>query len=197
MRAVILCLIESIKCHHNDICEYIKNNLINFDKIDPEEYENLTSSILCHHNYLNFPNDFDTDDEFFYLCKFNYNELAHLFVKKKEKFLIKPITISTKTNYKVLMFYYSMLTDKYINTRIFDSKYNITKVVIPHAIPHSITRIRDKAFCECLYLKQIKIPSSVTSIGHSSFIGCESLTENTLPTSVIEIGNYAFTRCSS
>ena len=61
--------------------------------MNSKDYEDVISSILYFHNYFNFPNEFDKDDEFFYLCKFNYNELVNLFVKKNEKFLIELINI--------------------------------------------------------------------------------------------------------
>ena len=67
------CFDESIKCHHNCIAEYIENNLLEINKTHSI---NTVSYILCYRNYSNFPIDFDTDDEFFYLCKFNYNTLV-------------------------------------------------------------------------------------------------------------------------
>ena len=194
------CLIESIKCHHNDICEYIKNNLIEFDRIDSKDYENTISSILYYHNYFNFPNDFDTDDEFFYLCKFKYEELVRLFVEKKEKFIIELIRknnyalkLSDKTNYNVLIFYYSMLKQTKIETRICENNLSIKKI----AIPPSVTSIEESAFEGCSSLTQISIPPSVTSIGERTFRNCSSLTQITIPPSVTSIRSFAFDQCSS
>ena len=96
----IKCLTESIKCHHNDITEYIKINLIDFDKMNTDDYERYISFILQYHNYANFPTDFDNDDEFFYLNKFNYDKLVNFIVKKKEKFLEELIK---KNEYEIIL----------------------------------------------------------------------------------------------
>ena len=200
INSYIQCLIESIKCHHNDISEYFKNNLIEFDKINSKEYENTISSILCYHNYFNFPTEFDKDDEFYYLCKYNYNELAKLFVKKKKAFIIElikknkgAIEISKNTNYNILILYYSMLKQKKIDTKIYKNNCVIEKI----AIPPSIKSINDESFSGCSSLEQITIPSSVASIGSYAFSECSSLAQIAIPSSVASIGSYAFSECSS
>ena len=90
------CLIESIKCHHNDFSEYIKNNLIQEQEIKTIWMKEETiSSILKYHNYLYFQTDMIKEKGFFYLCFYNYNELVELLLKEKEEEIKKKIIIST------------------------------------------------------------------------------------------------------
>lgn len=85
-------------------------------------------------------------------------------------------------------------------------------------LPNTVTRIGNKAFFGCGYLKTLEIPNSVTTIDEGAFNGCTSLERITLPDSLkvikdrtfydceslkamnlpmglIEIGNYAFYDC--
>lgn len=43
------------------------------------------------------------------------------------------------------------------------------------AIPNSVTKIGEWAFCGCNSLESIKIPNSVAEIGDRAFSGCTSL----------------------
>ncbi|KAK8881421.1 hypothetical protein M9Y10_004157 [Tritrichomonas musculus] len=75
---------ESIKCHHNNIANYIKSNLINESdnvyQIDGNYYGNIYSNSFQSHNY-DFINEFINDKYvFFYLCEFNYIKLVRLFL---------------------------------------------------------------------------------------------------------------------
>ena len=58
-----ICLKEAIKCHHNDIANYIALNLLN--KID----DNEISFAFRYHNFEFFPNDITKDSIIFYACK--------------------------------------------------------------------------------------------------------------------------------
>ena len=62
-------------------------------------------------------------------------------------------------------------------------------------IPNSVEEIGDKAFTNCINLKNIVIPSSVKKMGLDVFERCYSLEEVRIPNSVIEIGAGCFTRC--
>ena len=193
------CFNESIKCHHNDIAEYIKTNIFELNQNNSKDDEKSISCILCYHNYANFPNDFDEDDEFFYLCKYNYDKLVNLFVKKKEKYLdelIKKeefiVKLRNDTKYKVLIFYYLLL-----KTHFYPGLFKANCLMDKIAIPPSMICIGDHYFFEYKILAQISIPSAVTSIGNYAFNGCSSLTQILIPSSVTSIGNYAFSECSS
>ena len=73
------CIVESIKCHHPEITNYIQNNLIS----DPSKVD---SHVLSHsikfYNYAYFPANINNDFSIFYdLCKFDYFNLVQLLVK--------------------------------------------------------------------------------------------------------------------
>ncbi|KAK8871663.1 hypothetical protein M9Y10_007401 [Tritrichomonas musculus] len=98
------CLEEAIKCHHNNIANYIQSNLLN-QKMDDENCQkkfNENSIAFCFHyyNYACLPivDDFINNDfTLFYLCKYNYFNLVTLFVeikglKLKEKVFSSIIT---------------------------------------------------------------------------------------------------------
>lgn len=59
-----------------------------------------------------------------------------------------------------------------------------------------VTRIGDRAFFNCDWLKEIAIPDGVTAIGAEAFAGCSGLEELTLPDSVESIGADALAGCS-
>ena len=80
------CLKESIKCHHNDIANYIENNFITENEL--YQKEDFFSMILCCRNFSFFPSEFGKSDEFFYLCKYNYNKLVKLFLETKAEYFI-------------------------------------------------------------------------------------------------------------
>ena len=84
------CLIECIKCHQKDIATYVKDNLLpqNYDSNKSEEF---IASVLHYHHYDYFPSNFENEDEFYYLCCYNYNKLVDLFMKKKEKLIKEKI----------------------------------------------------------------------------------------------------------
>ena len=56
--------------------------------------------------------------------------------------------------------------------------------------------IPDRAFLECINLKNINILESITEIGRYAFYNCTSLEKIELPTSIIGIGGFAFAHCS-
>lgn len=66
-----------------------------------------------------------------------------------------------------------------------------------YAIPPSVTRIEEDAFCGCTCLTSIAFPSSLAIIGISAFDGCTSLASITLPVSLTGIGTSAFNGCTS
>ena len=73
------CFLESIKCHHNEIANYIQDNLLTSNNpIKVVEY-------ACHYlNFSYFPENFDKNDAFFYLCKYNYFNIVDLILATKK-----------------------------------------------------------------------------------------------------------------
>ncbi|KAK8839416.1 hypothetical protein M9Y10_031766, partial [Tritrichomonas musculus] len=81
------CLMESIKCHHNDIACYIENNLIDQEEKYYQQNEELISNCIKYHNYSHFEKDNIIEHGFFYLCFYHYDKLFGLLLKKKEKLI--------------------------------------------------------------------------------------------------------------
>ena len=75
------CLYEAIKCHHNNIAEYIENNLLT----QTNKSEMNTSANIIHFFNHNFIQDaLKHENTFFYLCEYNYFKLVDLYLKHKK-----------------------------------------------------------------------------------------------------------------
>ena len=61
---------------------------------------------------------------------------------------------------------------------------------------NSVTNIVNRAFSDCIGLREVTIGNSVMNIGVGAFKGCTGLTQVTIPNSVISISNSAFSGCS-
>ena len=75
---------ESIKCHHNDITNYIIDYLMKEEDlqngIDNKYYYNLYRYAAECHNYCFFPTNMEYKNMFFYLCEFDYYTLVELYL---------------------------------------------------------------------------------------------------------------------
>ena len=80
---------ESMKCHHNDISNYFKNNFFNEDDQIYNANDNIKENILSYsfhyHNYSFISDLLDLKYAFCYMCKYNYIKLVELFLKYKKK----------------------------------------------------------------------------------------------------------------
>jgi hypothetical protein len=111
-----------------------------------------------------------------------------------------PQVIRNKTNKevtrnnKVIDISASVLTkgdiDKYI-------KENNIKLPFTLVVPDGCTKIDDKAFMTCKFLRSIVIPNSVETIGEQAFWNCKALEKINIPPSVKRIGSYAFWNCKA
>ena len=191
------CYIESIKCHHNDIADYIEMNLLPQNK----KSEDVISSIFHYHNYSYFPSDFDNDDEFFYSYYYKFYTLADLLIKTKENEMEQLVN---KEKYELgsidcrddnfVLYYYLLTKEKEIKKNYFCGNFLLTKI----AIPSSITSINSYAFCQCRSLTHVAISaSSIAEIENSLFIGCKSLKKIKIPSSVKKIYESPFYECTS
>ena len=89
------CLEEAIKCHHNDIANYIQNYLLD-EKVEKSNLENVYEKNMYYYcfryyNYSFFPNDFNNHYIIYYLCDFGYYSLVKLYLNEKEIDLNKSI----------------------------------------------------------------------------------------------------------
>lgn len=189
-KSYLECLKESIKCHHNDIAEYIQNCLLEQTKnVDDFIHENA----LHYFNYFYFPKELCLYI-LNYLCTFELFDIVKSFLNEnKSLYLLEPIKISADLNNGELI----NLLMSFIGIRI-ESKYlKFCKKLTKLSIPSNIVSIEQNAFIDCKSLIEIIIPSSVTYIGDYAFYGCSSLASIKIPSSVVEIGHYAFYNCSS
>ena len=92
-------LIESIKCHHNEIARYIFENLIDENIISNISFnERVFKKALKYHNYSFFPTDFKDKKIFFILCQYEYEDIVNILIKSYLYTIEKKIyiTISMK-----------------------------------------------------------------------------------------------------
>ncbi|KAK8896811.1 hypothetical protein M9Y10_014732 [Tritrichomonas musculus] len=205
----VSCFIESIKCHHNDIAEYIESNLM-IKKSQEEKKEDIFSSVLQCHNYMHFPSDFQRGSEFFYLCSNHYNTLVKIFMRKNEEYVLQKIKqkmslFDAASENELEVIYYILLNQTKIEKDCFKGNKQLSKI----AIPPSIRSISSSSFEDCSMLEQVAFPSTLTSIGESAFNKCCSLkrieilpsatpiSNETIPSSYLFIGCSAFKECTS
>ena len=80
-------LLESIKCHHNDVSNYIINYLIEevekeiTNGIKNESNENLYQCSFEYRNYCFFPKNIKHKSIFYFLCEFDYCTLVKLYLE--------------------------------------------------------------------------------------------------------------------
>ena len=74
------CYEEAIKCHHNQIANYIYDNFLNDNK------SSFIKQCLKYHNFQFIQKHIEiNNDTFYYLCKYNYFYLANIFIQNYQK----------------------------------------------------------------------------------------------------------------
>ncbi|KAK8846928.1 hypothetical protein M9Y10_019497 [Tritrichomonas musculus] len=84
------CLIESIKCHHNDIANYILDQHLQNEKDDSN---NILVNCLKYFNLCFEQNNLINESSFCHLCRYDYYCLVNFLLKEKN------IDINAKTIY--------------------------------------------------------------------------------------------------
>ena len=83
------CFKESIKCHHNDIADYFKNNILNEsllnNKNNGEEPAIEKEKLYCYHyhNYHFFTENIE-ENHVYYFCKYDYINIVNLLIRSEE-----------------------------------------------------------------------------------------------------------------
>ena len=116
--------------------------------------------------------------------------LAYTLNSDNTSYSVSGIGTATDTNI-VIPSTYEGLPVTEISNKAFETRTNITSVVIPD----SVTSIGSSAFNACYSLASIDIPNSVTYIGQYAFYNCHSLASIDIPNSVTYISDYAFYNC--
>lgn len=90
---------EAIKCHHNNLAIYIKDNFL-LSKPDGEIVENVKSPIsyiFCYFNFKLFPQKIEDNKLcFYYGCYYNYFSLVELLLNTGNFDINKSIKIYNK-----------------------------------------------------------------------------------------------------
>ena len=105
------CLRESIKCHHNEITEYIENYFES--NRNDEENEEICPYCFEYYNFLLFPDDLNNQNVFNYLCEYDYASLLELYFKNadiidpniKKVIRIRTLKYFDKIPYQLFLFY--------------------------------------------------------------------------------------------
>ena len=80
-------LIESIKCHHNNIAEYIKTNLYSNQKMSEQEINDYINGIGISYYNLHFLRNDLSNSSFYFLYQDGYHKLVNLFMDTKKEYL--------------------------------------------------------------------------------------------------------------
>ena len=88
---------ESIKCHHNEIADYIQNNYLVKEKEEEETKYEVVNGIK-YRNFKFINNEQMNETTFNYLCEYDYYTLVSILLNKTN------IDINHKTIYKIIHF---------------------------------------------------------------------------------------------
>ena len=220
------CFLEAIKCHHNDIAEYIKDNWLDKDVINLEKVQRIPTRIILnslqYHNFK-FVEGLPADYIIYFACKYDclsfvdnlkdsnietinkeINEATPLSLAAEENytdminliFQIFPKIIIGKKTFKNCKFLISIDIPSYASLTGYSTFEECTNLQTVF-LPDSVTSINDRDFYGCSSLVKVYLPKTLKKIGNSSFYGCKSLESIEIPESVTSLGNYSFENCSS
>ena len=74
------CFVEALKCHHNELADYLKTKYLN-GKL-PEDF-NLFEKSIPYYNFAFFNDKFDDQAIFYNLCRYDYITLVNFLLKSK------------------------------------------------------------------------------------------------------------------
>ena len=187
------CLLESVKCHHNDIANYIIDNLL----VSYRSVNDVVSHSFMtkYYNYSFFPNEFNEKDNSFFLnlVQYDYTATVDFILKKSHVQVDKNDVFQICNDNEVFEMAQIFLNNKVIDLYQFEDCYSVRQITIPSFI----TKIPECSFKRCSSLMQVEIPSSITLFGYDSFKSCKSLIYITIPSSVELIDDGCFYNCSS
>lgn len=85
--------------------------------------------VLKYHNYSYFPEDFENNFGFFYLCKYNYLKLAKLFLNTKEinERMTNEMLRKASNENKIHIVYYILEKKTKIDQKTFEKCHQMKK----------------------------------------------------------------------
>ena len=96
---------ESIKCHHNNLSNYIINSFLGENFISKSEeghqiegkfHNNMFRPAYAYHNYCFFPKNIKFKYSFYYLCEFDYVKLVKFYLENMNIDINAAITKNNK-----------------------------------------------------------------------------------------------------
>ena len=76
----------AIKCHHNEIANYIIDNLLEIEKKKEKKIafeKGFASYCFLYSNFFFYPTSLNDNYAFLYLCKHHYPYFVRLYLKEK------------------------------------------------------------------------------------------------------------------
>ena len=180
---------EAVKCHHNDIANYIIENYVR------NKYM-LNKFAFRYHNFSFLTCDMKRDLDFFSAIKYHHNKLAKIMMKTDDYVKLKinngsALKLAANYNNQDIVDIFFPKIGNVIEKSFFKNNKKMEKIIIPP----TIVQIKESAFQDCISLKEVVIPPSVTSIGPYAFNKCKLLNHVIIPPSVTKIESFAFDEC--
>ncbi|KAK8854156.1 hypothetical protein M9Y10_016713 [Tritrichomonas musculus] len=175
---------EAIKCHHNEIAFYIRDNLLS-EAITQDEINIIG---IENYNYSFYPDVFhNRPKEVYYNLIQNDGNIAQILIDEQ---------LIEINQYEKCSHLQKLIIPSFVK-EIEDNSFLECGSLIEITIPSSVTMIGENAFHGCKELEQIIIPDSVVMIKSGAFKSCVSLKELIIPSGVKSIGSQAFYECTS
>ena len=74
----LICLLDSVKCHHNDMANYFLNN---YFESQTEKLNDVFIKAMKYYNYSFFLSKFDDKVTFYFLCQYDYATIVKILMK--------------------------------------------------------------------------------------------------------------------
>ncbi|KAK8841677.1 hypothetical protein M9Y10_026617 [Tritrichomonas musculus] len=177
-----ICYCEAIRCHHNEIALYIKENYLKADNIQ-DNY--LISTIIRYYNYILFPNMLYGKIMFYEFCSYDYYFIVKNHFLKNPKFNVEykikpilmqndiylhsPLAIAVKKNNTDIV---SLLLERpEVDVNFQTQKYNSAKCDENVSLLHIAVTNNNKEIIQMLLNRKeidVNMYSSITSITQST-----------------------------
>ena len=92
---------EAMKCHHNDVAEFIKQNFIqDYDELFSDDSLGYNDNFLIYcfryYNFAQWPNNFLNKFTFLYACNFDYYSLVEILLSGQKVDLNSTVILTKK-----------------------------------------------------------------------------------------------------
>ena len=177
-----ICLKESIKCHHNEIANYI---------IDKFELNGIVTKDCLH--YFNYEIIQGKSMPIEYIIQYDHIKLFEILFDNDNYDNLLKLACQNGSN-EIIQFLVNQ--SKFV---IKEEQFKGCKKLTQITIPSKITKISKKAFESCISLRQVLFEndSKLESIDDFAFFCCISLIKISIPSTTKTIGESSFENCLS